>query len=126
MRRGKYSSMVLPLIQVAPSPGRRITRATEVLRLPVPRYWAGVAMRLHRLLRGQERLRGLRLVRMLRACIDLELRQLGAAEAGAGKHSLHREPQHLRRTAIELLAQRPLAQPAGVARVLVVLLVVEL
>ena len=39
--RGKYSSIVRPLIQVAPSPGRRITRATEVLRLPVPRYWAG-------------------------------------------------------------------------------------
>src|SRR5207248_7295458 len=36
--RGKYSSIVLPLTQVAPLPGRRITRATEVLRLPVPRY----------------------------------------------------------------------------------------
>ena len=38
--RGKYSSSGRPLIQVDPSPGRRITRATEVLRLPVPRYWA--------------------------------------------------------------------------------------
>src|SRR6185437_1633925 len=42
-RRGKYWSSVLPLIQVLPSPGRRITRATDVLRLPVPRYCAGVA-----------------------------------------------------------------------------------
>ena len=41
MSRGKYSSIVLPLIQVLPSPGRRITRATDVLRFPVPRYWAG-------------------------------------------------------------------------------------
>ena len=36
--RGKYSSIVRPLTHVAPSPGLRITRATEVLRLPVPRY----------------------------------------------------------------------------------------
>src|SRR5262249_7145425 len=38
--RGKYSSSVRPLIQVFPSPGRRMTRATDVLRLPVPRYCA--------------------------------------------------------------------------------------
>src|SRR5581483_8216727 len=38
--RGKYSSSVLPLIHVFPSPGRRMTRATDVLRLPVPRYCA--------------------------------------------------------------------------------------
>src|SRR5581483_10623011 len=35
---GKYSSIDFPLIHVAPLPGRRITRATDVLRLPVPRY----------------------------------------------------------------------------------------
>jgi hypothetical protein len=40
MVRGKYSSIVFPFTQVLPSPGRRMTRATEVLRLPVPRYWA--------------------------------------------------------------------------------------
>ena len=34
--RGKYSSRVRPLIHVWPSPGRRMTRATEVLRFPVP------------------------------------------------------------------------------------------
>src|SRR5262249_18366996 len=44
VRRGKYCSTVLPLNQVAPSPGRRITRATEVLRLPVPWYWAASAV----------------------------------------------------------------------------------
>ena len=33
-------SIVFPLILIEPSPGRRITRATEVLRLPVPRYSA--------------------------------------------------------------------------------------
>ena len=36
--RGKYSSIVRPLIHVVPSPGRRMTRATDVLRFPVPRY----------------------------------------------------------------------------------------
>ena len=34
--RGKYDSSERPLIHVAPSPGRRSTRATDVLRLPVP------------------------------------------------------------------------------------------
>src|SRR5919201_2490197 len=74
--RGKYSSIVRPLIQVAPSPGRRITRATEVFRLPVPWYWACSAI--HVLQR--ERLRRLRLVRMLGAGVDLQLAQLGTAE----------------------------------------------
>jgi hypothetical protein len=36
--RGKYSSSVRPLIHVVPSPGRRITRATDVFRFPVPLY----------------------------------------------------------------------------------------
>ena len=36
--RGKYSFSALPFTQVVPSPGRRITRATEVFRLPVPWY----------------------------------------------------------------------------------------
>src|SRR6185436_14463188 len=42
--RGKYCSIVRPLNQVVPSPGRRITRATEVLRLPVPAYAASSVM----------------------------------------------------------------------------------
>jgi hypothetical protein len=37
--RGEVLLERRPLIHVLPSPGRRITRATEVLRLPVPRYW---------------------------------------------------------------------------------------
>jgi hypothetical protein len=39
-----------------PSPGRRMTRATEVFRLPVPRYWAISLMRAQRF----RRLRGVR------------------------------------------------------------------
>src|SRR5205807_9661115 len=42
--RGKYSSIVRPLNQVAPSPGRRMTRATDVFRFPVPRYCARSAI----------------------------------------------------------------------------------
>src|SRR4051794_29820217 len=78
VRRGKYSSSVLPLIHVLPSPGRRITRATDVLRFPVPRYWAGWLERVSDM-SGEpllERLRRLRLVRMLGAGVDLQLRDL--------------------------------------------------
>src|SRR5262249_10362886 len=102
MVRGKYSSIVRPLIHVAPSPGRRITRATEVLRLPVPRY---CAIWLKSLLRG-EGLRVLRAVRMLRAGVDLELRELPAGEAVLREHPLHRDAKHLRRAPLELLAER--------------------
>src|SRR5262249_40554850 len=81
--RGKYSSIERPFTHVAPSPGRRMTRATEVLRLPVPRY---CAIRLKSLLQVQ-RLRVLGLVRMLRAGVHLELRELLAREAVLREHA---------------------------------------
>src|SRR5918996_2125785 len=73
-----------------------------------------------------QRLRSLRLVRVLRACIDLELRQLRTREPVARQHALHRLAKDLRRPALELLAQCAAAQAARVARVAVVALLVEL
>src|SRR5579884_1492940 len=73
-----------------------------------------------------ERLRRLRRVRMLGAGVDLQLRQLRASEPVARQHPLHGLAQDLRRLPVELLAQRPRAQPARVTRVAVVALLVEL
>src|SRR4051794_36247410 len=120
--RGKYSSIERPLTHVAPSPGRRMTRATEVFRLPVPRY---CAIWLNSLLQVQ-RLRILRPVRMLGAGVDLQLRQLLRGEAVLRQHSLDGLAQHLGGPALELLAQRALLEPAGIPGVAVVDLLVEL
>src|SRR3954453_18989207 len=100
--RGKYSSSGRPLNHVAPSPGRRITRATEVLRLPVPWYWAGwaaVATLLH-----LQRLRCLSLMRVLRAGVDLQLGELLSCETVARQHALDRFTDHLGGPALELVA----------------------
>src|SRR5207245_175922 len=85
MLRGKYSSSVRPLTQVAPSPGRRITRATDVLRLPVPRYWA---IWLKSLLQVQG-LGVLRAMRMLRPRVDLQLVDLLSRQPVLREHPLH-------------------------------------
>src|SRR5205085_11617684 len=120
--RGKYWSIVRPLIQVAPSPGRRITRATEVFRLPVPRY---CAIWLKSLLQVQG-LRVLRPVRMLGTGVDLELRQLAARQLVLGEHPLDGQADHLGRAPVELLAERAAREAAGIAGVPVVALLVEL
>src|SRR4051794_24660401 len=122
MLRGKYSSSVRPLTHVVPSPGRRMTRATDVLRLPVPRYWA---IWLKSLLQIQG-LRVLRLVRVLRACIDLQLGDLPARKLVLREHALDGAPEDLRRASLELLAKRPALQPARIAGMAVVRLLVEL
>src|SRR5690349_5807402 len=115
--------MSRPLIHVFPSPGRRITRATDVFRLPVPRYCAGVDIRTAP---SSERLGLLGLVRVLRAGVDLQLRQLLAAEPVARQHALDRLAEHLRGPALELLAQRARAKAARIPGVAVVDLVLEL
>src|ERR671914_116261 len=74
----------------------------------------------------RERLGRLRGVRVLGARVDLELRDLRAREPVAGEHALDRLAEHLRRLPVELLAQRPAAKPARVARVTVVPLLIEL
>src|SRR5262249_28864559 len=122
MFRGKYSSSVRPLTHVAPSPGRRITRATDVFRLPVPRYWA---IWFKSLLQVQG-LRILRPVRMLGACVDLELRQLAARQLVLREHPLDGLAQHFGRAPLELLAERAARDAAGIAGVPVVALLVEL
>src|SRR6266550_8176094 len=63
---------------------------------------------------------------MLGAGVDLQLRQLLAAEPVPRQHPAHRLAEHLRRQPVELLAQRALAKPAGIAGVAVIHLVVEL
>src|SRR6266487_2846647 len=63
---------------------------------------------------------------MLRTGVDLQLPELRAPEPVARQHSLHGLPQHLGGPPLELFAQRPAAQAAGIARVPVVHLVVEL
>src|SRR5689334_24209045 len=113
MLRGKYSSSVRPLIQVVPSPGRRITRATDVLRLPVPLYCACSAIAILQ----RKRLRSLRLVRMLGARVDLQLEELRATETGAREHAPDGLADDLCRAPLELLAKRAAAQAAGIAGV---------
>src|SRR5439155_9112917 len=95
-RRGKYCSMVFPFTQVWPSPGRRMTRATDVLRLPVPRYWA---IWLNSLLQVQ-RLGVLRPVRVLGPGVDLQLRQLPRREAVLREHPLDGLADDLGRAAL--------------------------
>src|ERR1700760_1618761 len=63
---------------------------------------------------------------MLGAGVDLELRDLLPREPVLGEHPLHRDAEHLRRPAVELLAERPAAQAAWIARVAVIPLLVEL
>src|SRR5262245_10012558 len=99
-----------------------MTRATDVLRFPVPWYCACSAIAVPQ----WKRLRRLGLVRMVRPCVDLELEQLRAAEAVPREHALDRLAEHFGRPALELVAQRPAAEPARIAGVPVVHLVVEL
>ena len=63
---------------------------------------------------------------MLGAGVDLQLRDLLPREPVLREHPLDRDAQHLGRAPVELLAQRAAAQAAGIARVAVVPLLVEL
>src|SRR4051812_4388686 len=96
-----------------------MTRATDVLRLPVPRYCAMSAIE-------RELLRRLRLVWMLWAGVDLELGELRRGELVLRQHALDGFANDLGRPAIELLAHRPRLQAAREARVPVDHLLVEL
>src|SRR5579862_1087309 len=73
-----------------------------------------------------QRLRVLGLVRVLGAGVDLQLRDLLPREPVLGEHPLDRDADHLGRAPVELLAERAAAQAAGIARVAVVPLLVEL
>src|SRR5215217_3354043 len=65
-------------------------------------------------------LRVLGAVRMLGAGVHLQLRELLAGEAVAGKHPFHRSPDDFGRPPVELLGQRPAAKPARITGVAVV------
>src|ERR671934_1261890 len=75
---------------------------------------------------GLERLRTLSLVRVVGTGVDLELAQLRATETVARQHPSNRLADDLRRPPLELFAQRSLLEPARVAGMAVVDLVVEL
>src|SRR5262245_35426931 len=63
---------------------------------------------------------------MLGACVDLQLRDLLPRKPVLGEHPLHGDAEHLGRPALELLAQRPAADPARITGVAVIPLLVEL
>src|SRR5436190_7626399 len=73
-----------------------------------------------------ERLRRLWPMRVLRAGVDLELRDLLPGEPVLREHALHGAAQDFLWAPVELLAQRSAAQPARVAGVPVVALLVQL
>src|SRR5262245_65255988 len=73
-----------------------------------------------------QRLRRLRGVRMIGACVHLELGDLRRRELVLGQHPLNRLADDLGGAPLELLAQRPLPDPARIAGVAVVDLLVEL
>src|SRR3954462_2349218 len=96
-----------------------MTRATDVLRLPVPRYCAMSAIE-------RELLRRLRLVRMLGTGVDLELGELRRGELVLRQHALDGLADDLGRTAVELFPHRPRLEATGKAGVAVDHLLVEL
>src|SRR5262249_17163988 len=73
---------------------------------------AEVLRDLGHLLVDLQRLRRLRLVRVLRPGVDLQLAELRTAEAVARKHALDRLADDLGGAAVELVAQRPRPEPA--------------
>src|SRR6185295_8250703 len=110
----KCSTSERPLITISPSPGSSRTRATAVLRRPVPVLKAWVVMR------GPpsgERLRPLGLMGMIRAGVDLELAQLLGAEPRVREHALDRPADNFLGPALEQLAERLLLEALGMAAV---------
>src|SRR5262245_7407499 len=85
--RGKYSAIGRPFTRIWPEPGRRRTRATALLRLPVAltKGMASGKAELLRLLGG---------VRVGRPAVDLELAEHCASERVLGQHQAHRMPDH--------------------------------
>src|SRR5438045_1011975 len=73
-----------------------------------------------------ERLRLLRGVRVVGTRVDLELRELLAAQAVAGEHALDGEPDDLLRPALQHVVERARLEPARIAGVPVVELLLAL
>src|SRR5687768_17190447 len=115
MAAPKCSTIERPLITISPSPGIRRTRATAVLRRPVPVLNAGVVAMLSP--PSGERLRPLGLMGMVGTGVDLQLAQLLGAEARMGQHALDRAPHDLLRAPLEQLAEGLCLEALGVTAV---------
>src|SRR5205085_9033812 len=82
--RPKNSAISLPLTVILPEPFFRKTRATLLLRRPVPLFHSPI-------IAGSSEFQGLRLlcgVRMLGAAVHLELLDHGVTERALGQHAL--------------------------------------
>src|SRR5689334_2241477 len=103
-----------------------MTRATDVLRLPVPWYVAFSAKSVSLLSGRAERLRVLGGVRVVRPGVQLQLAQLRARDAVARHHPADRVSDDLLGARLEHLRERALLEPPVVATVAVVDLVGQL
>src|SRR3990172_9551087 len=110
----KCSASERPLTTISPSPGSSRTRATAVLRRPVPVLKAGVDIVAPP---SGERLRLLGLMGVIVAGVDLQLAELLGPEARPRQHAFDRPPDDLLRSALEELAERLLLEALRVAAV---------
>src|SRR5918997_6541684 len=104
--------MSRPFTVIAPSPGNSLTRATAVLRLPVPLYKASAMFTSPRIL-----LRVLSGVRMLGARVDLQLPHLLTGEPALRHHPVDGLAHDLLGAALEHPLVARLLHAARVARV---------
>src|SRR6476661_4772430 len=117
--RPKNSWMSLPLTVILPVPFFRKTRATLLLRRPVPLFHSPIIV-------GSLQFQRLRLlggVRMLRAAVHLQLLDHRVAERALGQHALDGLLQRAAGVPGLHVAEVGLADAAGEAGVAVVLLV---
>src|SRR5690242_18239426 len=99
----KCSTSVRPFTTISPSAASSRTRATAVLRRPVPELGAAVvAMGCPP---SGERLRPLGLMGMVGAGVDLQLAELLHAKAGSRQHALHGAADDLLGPSVEQLAE---------------------
>src|SRR5260221_14105650 len=118
VRIGKYDANSRPLTTILPVPGRNRTRATASLRRPV--VWMSGLLTNGPLCSRDARLAALgqraddgllRLMRMRRSAVDLQLLQHLAPEGSLGEHAAHRELDDPLRVArqqvLEILAANP-------------------
>src|SRR5262249_9565975 len=106
------------LTVTAPLPGRRNTRAVDVLRRPVPEYCTAAT------LRDLELGRFLRRVRMIRTGVHFQLAVHRLAQLRLGQHAVHRVFDQLFRSALAHQARTLFAQPAFEAAVLAINLLI--
>src|SRR5512140_2262224 len=99
----KCSTSERPFTTISPSPGRSRTRATAVLRRPVPvlKVWAVAIDRSS----SGERLRPLGLMGVVRPRVDLQLAELLGPETRVRQHALHGPSNGLLRPSLHQVPQ---------------------